>query len=99
MLVQEEGRAARNQIAFHVDLAAPMSGKFNTSILCFISFHLHRPTIALFNNNISKNLFSRNSVINRLTLFIFSIAVRKSQLGQRIVVSPSSFLIPTSKPS
>lgn len=52
MLVQEEGRAARNQIAFHVDLAAPMSGKFNTSILCFISFHLHRPTIALFNNNI-----------------------------------------------
>lgn len=38
MLVQEEGRAARNQIAFHVDLAAPMSGKINTSILCFILF-------------------------------------------------------------
>lgn len=39
MLVQEEGRAARNQIAFHVDLAAPMSGTVSLTHLFCALFH------------------------------------------------------------
>lgn len=78
MLVQEEGRAARNQIAFHVDLAAPMSGKFNTSILCFISFHLHRPTIALFNNTIFQRIYFQGNLSLTSLLYLYIVSPYES---------------------
>lgn len=65
MLVQEEGRAARNLIAFHVDLTAPMSGEFNKSIPYFISFHLQ--SSALFKNHIFLRIdFQGGILLSRL---------------------------------
>lgn len=42
MLVQEEGRAARNLIAFHVDLTSPMSGEFN-KLFCILFHFIYNP--------------------------------------------------------